>query len=175
MNELRNYLLAACIASMVSALGTWKICYTYYKVKSLELDNSALNQSINNLKTNNTILTKQINITESNLSATAMERDTIKQEYDYANAVIRKYQVTIDSLSHLDPSFLRVVKLTESANTMPTIATVTAIPTGTDGILTPSGAISYISKLRESLELCKSRSHQKDIWYDETRNNYNAR
>ncbi len=171
---LRNYFIACVIGAILSCIGTWRLCYIHYEVKQLQTENKQLKVNNNQLNSDIKFTNEQMQMTESTIRDVTLERDTIVGEYNYANTTIQKYQKQLNARTHIDTSFVRMVKSIELSSSPTTITSITGQSTATDGILTASAGLSYISKREELLNLCIHRSRQKDIWYDNLRKIYNA-
>lgn len=169
MNNLTRILILIVLCGCFFALG-------YYKgdqnrgirddVESLKIENMQLITENNQKAAAINELVYYMNLVESTNRNFIDQLTTLKAEYNYANSVITKYQKRLNSLTHIDRSFVRYIQLTQTADKLSSPLAYADLFSSTAESTTASGILHYITALQEWGNDCVTKNYAKDIWYN---------
>lgn len=177
MNNLNKILLCIAIGLIIFTIGYYKGSHNQRiidNVAALEVENTRLSEEN---KQNLAIiddLRYDIVASESTNQSVMDQLIVLNEEYSHANIIIKKYQDKLDSLTHIDSSFVRYIKLTQRADELSSPAAITSLFSPTTESPTASGILHYITALEQWGNDCLVINNAKDKWYNDVREKYNG-
>ena len=156
-------------------------CYVYGRHSQSVVDNVVAlkiqNKTLHAVNINQNAIIEQmqsnLQLAESTNQAIIIERDTIVNEYNYANKNIQKYQKILNTTCSPAALEMRIIQSTESNSTMSKLASMSSGDLQTNINATNSGILQWGIATKEWGMNCMVEHNAMIEYYHKLENNYN--